>query len=632
MSRVFILLFLFLIISVLPVDAIKSKPSDSSSDYKSSGSASGSASSAESMEDIRLRAEVQQVVDEFIDNLADSIKEKAKEFARKEVAFSLYFVKHYMEKKKALKDAIKKTADFVVQTTISEFEKLERSNPEKLSEVSSEAEKAKENAKKKKADAKEKKETANKKTTTVIQEGGAKQVDASGRVLKEIVTEDGQQVAYEYEYDENGKETGKKKVDASQYMTDGKYHFRSDEMVKETKGEVFKPESEGGEATGTASGESGAESSGDSSDSSGDASGAGSSADSAASGGSAGANAALGLKPYSELSMGEKVNRAEAEAVIVELGGWADADAGIAGGAAGGAGDSGGSGTGTGGGEGGTGGDTGTEDGDTGTGGESEPGTSSTEGREKTESVPEPSGDEEAAEVSKDEVEKWKKEVDHIISTIDEKLKLDLKNRENAWSLEKSILWGEKQLNKLRNKYGGKIPAGPMHEDAYRLYQKLKSARKELEKHLPENPQVSYKRLLDAAKRAKSGAGRDCYNTSVRTARFNGAKGDGRTWPTNKGYQGMGLKEGLTKAISNGDLKPGMVIYINNKPGADPDSMNMGYQPHWFTYLGKDENGVPRFSDQYAYDYDLSGPRGIVATYGNNRLMDEILDPYANSR
>ncbi|MFC1745142.1 M23 family metallopeptidase [Candidatus Riflebacteria bacterium] len=350
MSRIFILLFLFLTISVFPVTAATDE---------SSGGASGAASSASSMEDLRLSAEVQQVVDEFIDNLADSIKEKAKKFAREKVAFSLYFVKHYMEKKKALKKAIVKTADFVVQTTISEFEKLERSNPEKLSEVSSEAEKAKENAKKKKADAKEKKETGNKKTTTVIQEGGAKQVDATGKVLKEIVTKDGEQVAYEYEYDENGKETGQKKVDASQYMTDGKYHFRSDEMVKETKGEVFKPESETEEeeATGTASGESGTESSGDSSDSSGDASEAGSSAGSAASGGSAGANAALGLKPYSELTMGEKLNRAEAEAVIVKLDGWADADAGIAGGAAGGAaggsgdtgGETGGSGSGTGG-------------------------------------------------------------------------------------------------------------------------------------------------------------------------------------------------------------------------------------------------------------------------------------------
>ncbi|MFC1745146.1 hypothetical protein ACFL35_14220, partial [Candidatus Riflebacteria bacterium] len=262
------------------------------------------------------------------------------------------------EKKKALKEAIAKTANFVVQTTISEFEKLERSNPDKLSEVSSEAEKAKEKAK-------EKVETAKKKTTTVIHEGGAKQVDATGKVLKEIKTIDGEQVAYEYEYDENGKKSGETKVDASKYMTDGKYHFRSDEMVKETLGETFKPESEGEEATGSASGGvAGSDSS--------DTSGSDAAAGGAAAGAAAGANAAVGLKGYAELSEDEKFDRAEAEAIIAKLGGWVDADAGIASGTAGGGpggssdtgGDTGGSDSGAGGGsEDDTGGDSGTSEG-----------------------------------------------------------------------------------------------------------------------------------------------------------------------------------------------------------------------------------------------------------------------------
>ncbi len=103
---------------------------------------------------------------------------------------------------------------------------------------------------------------------------------------------------------------------------------------------------------------------------------------------------------------------------------------------------------------------------------------------------------------------------------------------------------------------------------------------------------------------------------------------DGWSWPENRSYRGRSLASGLKSAIDKGHLKPGMVIYCNNTPGADPSSMNMAYQPHWFTYLGKDSSGVPRFSDQYATDFDLSGPRGIAATYGGSRRIDAFFDPY----
>ena len=138
----------------------------------------------------------------------------------------------------------------------------------------------------------------------------------------------------------------------------------------------------------------------------------------------------------------------------------------------------------------------------------------------------------------------------------------------------------------------------------------------------------SYNNLLKVAKRAQSGASRDCYNTSARTAGLNGGSTDGWGWPESTTYRGQSLASGLEKAIANGELKPGMIIYANNRPGADPSSMNMAYKPHWFTYLGKDASGVDRFSDQYATDFDLSGPRGIAATYGGSRVIDAFYDPY----
>lgn len=131
-----------------------------------------------------------------------------------------------------------------------------------------------------------------------------------------------------------------------------------------------------------------------------------------------------------------------------------------------------------------------------------------------------------------------------------------------------------------------------------------------------------------------SGVPKENYRSAYRTAKALGAKGDGWSWQTNKEYQSQSMLKGIRSAIRQGDLLPGMIVYINNKPGADPASTNMKYQPHWFTYLGKDREGKDRFSDQFNADWSLEGPYGIVAeysrdAYGNQRLIDEILDPYA---
>lgn len=140
----------------------------------------------------------------------------------------------------------------------------------------------------------------------------------------------------------------------------------------------------------------------------------------------------------------------------------------------------------------------------------------------------------------------------------------------------------------------------------------------------PADPRRSYGRLLAAARSAASGTSRDCYRTTVRTAHANGASGDGMTWPTAKKYQGRALSAGLRQAIDAGHLKPGMVIYMNLRPGTDPNSLDMSNLPHWMTYLGQDAGGVHRFADQYASDFSLDE---VVSTY-SPRKLDEILDPY----
>ncbi len=138
------------------------------------------------------------------------------------------------------------------------------------------------------------------------------------------------------------------------------------------------------------------------------------------------------------------------------------------------------------------------------------------------------------------------------------------------------------------------------------------------------DPRTSYTNLLNAAKAEMSGVSADCYNTSVRTANANGASGDGFSWPSSTRYRGQGVAQGMKQAIASGHLKPGMVIYICKNPGTDPNSLNLSNLPHWYTYLGKDTNGVDRFSDQYFTDLTIEG----LASNYPNRLVDEILDPY----
>ncbi len=138
---------------------------------------------------------------------------------------------------------------------------------------------------------------------------------------------------------------------------------------------------------------------------------------------------------------------------------------------------------------------------------------------------------------------------------------------------------------------------------------------------------ANYQSLSSAASRAANGVSRDCYNTALRTARNNGASGDGWSWPSDTSYRGQSVRGGLQSAINDGTLKPGMAVYINRNPGTDPASVNLNNLPHWMTYLGEDSNGIPRFGDQYYSNMSL---HQVSTYYGLSRRIDEFLDPYAS--
>lgn len=140
------------------------------------------------------------------------------------------------------------------------------------------------------------------------------------------------------------------------------------------------------------------------------------------------------------------------------------------------------------------------------------------------------------------------------------------------------------------------------------------------------NDKFSFNSLTAAASKAYDrwpGAPGKCYPVSVLTAKNNGSNGDGWSWVETKAYRWKSMEK-IEDAIVDKSLKPGMVIYVNTSPGADPASLNMKYLPHWFTYLGKDSKGVDRFSDQYTFNSTLQEMIKFVP----GRLVDSFFDPY----
>lgn len=84
----------------------------------------------------------------------------------------------------------------------------------------------------------------------------------------------------------------------------------------------------------------------------------------------------------------------------------------------------------------------------------------------------------------------------------------------------------------------------------------------------------------------------------------------------------------LNKLIEIGKLKPGMVIYVSKRPGADENSVIMAYGPHWFTFLGKDEKGIPRFVDQYSTQQTVQSLTNMLP----GRKIYQVIDPFPKTR
>jgi hypothetical protein len=192
-------------------------------------------------------------------------------------------------------------------------------------------------------------------------------------------------------------------------------------------------------------------------------------------------------------------------------------------------------------------------------------------------------------------------------------------------NLRPTVIELQKRLQKLSEKAKGKL-ARAFEELRTALANSPATASAIPQVTEPEDSRVSFSRLEAAARKAfhtypqVPGA---CYKTSVLTANKNGISGDGNVWPSSKKYQHSSMSR-LKEAITAGDLKAGMIIYVNYNPGTDPMSMNLANGPHWFTYLGKDGSGVDRYSDQYSVSWTLEGEMGLVP----GRKIDEILDPY----
>lgn len=130
-------------------------------------------------------------------------------------------------------------------------------------------------------------------------------------------------------------------------------------------------------------------------------------------------------------------------------------------------------------------------------------------------------------------------------------------------------------------------------------------------------------KVRDAARKAHAayaGKARKCYKT---TAKFMALMGVPSAIHPSTSSRGLPLAH-LARLIELGKLKPGMQIYVCRRPGTDPASLNLGNRPHWAIYVGKDEQGVPRFMDQYRDNWTLAE---FIAEYGHSRKIDTIFDP-----
>jgi peptidoglycan hydrolase-like protein with peptidoglycan-binding domain len=109
-----------------------------------------------------------------------------------------------------------------------------------------------------------------------------------------------------------------------------------------------------------------------------------------------------------------------------------------------------------------------------------------------------------------------------------------------------------------------------------------------------------------------------CFRYAWAAAAGAGGRGIGSA-PTSHAGRNASVSH-LDRLIDQGQVRPGDVIYVNRRPGADPSSTNLSYGPHWFVYVG---NG--NFADQY-------GVRDAVAmqNFVPGRKIDTIYHPFTH--
>ncbi|HNY13200.1 MAG TPA: hypothetical protein PKK26_16550, partial [Candidatus Wallbacteria bacterium] len=114
-------------------------------------------------------------------------------------------------------------------------------------------------------------------------------------------------------------------------------------------------------------------------------------------------------------------------------------------------------------------------------------------------------------------------------------------------------------------------------------------------------------------------------------------------WPADTTLRGYYINE-LPKAVEAGQLLPGMLIHVKVHYDYDPAYSPENDAHHWFVYVGKDEQGVPRFADclkgatlqtadqMYNCMNGGSAKKYGDAKYGYNRRVTAVYDPFASVR
>jgi len=114
-------------------------------------------------------------------------------------------------------------------------------------------------------------------------------------------------------------------------------------------------------------------------------------------------------------------------------------------------------------------------------------------------------------------------------------------------------------------------------------------------------------------------------------------------WPAITTLRGYYINQ-LPKAVEEGTLLPGMLIHVKVHYDYDPAYNPTNDAHHWFVYMGKDAQGIPRFSDNlkasnfqtadqvYNYMNGGSAQKYGDAKYGYNRRVTAVYDPFASER